>query len=475
MLWPRQNAGRVGHLLAPARLKVKSLIEQIRDGVQGDVCDGNAAPFYARDFGRQVYALPQIVVKATCEADIRHCLQVANARRIPITVRGGGHSSNGQSLCENGILIVNLAEKAQYKLLDNDRVGVSARTSWGQLEKELNHHGRAFPVHTDYLNLSVGGTLSVGGIGVRSLVHGMQIDQVEKLRLILPDGSVCWCSPEENADLFRFSLTGLGQVGIIETAVLRTIPYRKQSRIYMYGHRNLISLAESIAWMQERERPLPDFFHAVRMHGQVTSVFGLDDGNNSNEKWQPEEYPEFFLGVWPVADFPFWSHAIQEEWLQEQPNHMRLWSDYFFDFAGFVGFLAYLDTLVRDRTLSPYIWAIYILVIRSTETSSKFPFSPAAFQTVSPFVYSVGVYCTVPETDMEGKAVAQDICVRTQEKALSLHGRPYLHGSYLLNRESLLALYGRHYETFLALKRQVDPNSLLNANISLHKTSMFQV
>lgn len=447
---------------------MKSLIEQIRNGVQGEVCDGNAAPFYARDFGRQRYVLPQVVVKATCEADIRHCLQVANARRIPITIRGGGHSSNGQSLCENGILIVNLTERAQYKLLDNDRVEVSARTSWGHLERELNHHGRAFPVHTDYLNLSVGGTLSVGGIGVRSLVHGLQIDQVEKLRVILPDGSVRWCSPEENADLFRFSLAGLGQVGIIETAVLRTTPYRKQSRIYMYGHRNLTALAESISWIQAMKRPLPDFFHAVRMHGQVTSVFGLDNDDKSQERWQPEVYPEFLLGAQPIADFPFWSHAIQEQWLQEQPNHMRLWSDYFFDFEGFAGFVAYLDTLVRDRTFSPYIWALYVLVIRSTETNSKFPFSPAAFQTAQPFVYSVGVYCAVPETDMEGKAVVQDVCARTQEKAFALHGRPYLHGSYHLNNESLLTQYGREYETFLALKNQVDPNNLLNRNSPLH-------
>ncbi|MBX3060310.1 MAG: FAD-binding oxidoreductase [Anaerolineae bacterium] len=451
---------------------MKSLSEQIRDGVQGEVCDGSAAPFYARDFGRQAYTLPQVVVKATCEADIRHCLQVANSQRIPITVRGGGHSSNGQSLCENGILIVNLAEQAQYKLLDDHRVEVSARTLWGQLEIALNRHGRAFPIHTDYLNLSVGGTLSVGGIGVRSLVHGLQIDQVEKLRLILPDGSVRWCSPEENANLFRFSLAGLGQVGIIETAVLRTIPYRKQSRIYMYGHRNLTALAESIAWMQERKRPLPDFFHAVRMHGQVTSVFGLDDDDKSQEKWKPEAYPEFLLGVQPVADFPFWSHAIQEQWLQEQPNHMRIWSDYFFDFEGFVDFLAFLDTLVRDRRVSPYIWAIYVLMIRSTEESGQFPFSPAAFQPAPPLVYSVGVYGSVSEIDMEGKAMTKDICPRIQEKAFALHGRPYLHGSYQLNRESLLALYGREYETFLALKRQVDPSSLLNANIHLHRAGL---
>lgn len=394
---------------------------------------------------------------------------MANARRIPVTVRGGGHSSNGQSLCENGILIVNLAEQAQYKRLDDYRVEVSARTRWGQLEKELNDHGRAFPVHTDYLNLSVGGTLSVGGIGVRSLVHGMQIDQVEKLRLILPDGSARWCSPEENADLFRFSLAGLGQVGVIETAVLRTIPYRKQSRIYIYGHRNLAALAESIVWMQAMKRPLPDFFQAVRMRGQVTSVFGLDDDDKSHEKWHPEAYPEFQLGMRPVADFPFWSHAIQGQWLQEQPTHMRLWSDYFFDFEGFVGFLAYLDTLVRDRSLSPYIWAIYVLVIRTTETSGRFPLSPAALPAATPFFYSVGVYCTVSETDLEGKSMAQDICARTQEKAFAFHGRPYLHGFYQLNREALLALYGRAYETLLALKDQVDPCYLLNANTSFHK------
>ena len=36
---------------------------------------------------------------------------------------------------------------------------------------------------------SSGGTLSVGGYGVDSIVRGAQVDQVTRLRLILPDGT----------------------------------------------------------------------------------------------------------------------------------------------------------------------------------------------------------------------------------------------------------------------------------------------
>src|SRR5512140_2151292 len=181
---------------------------------------------YSFDFGRTVQKMPVAVVKAVCEEDLVHTLRVARERGVPVSVRGAGHSCRAQSLCEGGIVIDNSGGEPHVVVEEDGRVTVTTRTRWGELEAALNLAGRTAPVLTDHMATAVGGTLSVAGYGARSLQYGAHLDQVERLRLILPDGSVRWCSEQENAELFQYALGGFGQVGIIEQVVMRTLPYR---------------------------------------------------------------------------------------------------------------------------------------------------------------------------------------------------------------------------------------------------------
>ena len=74
---------------------------------------------------------------------------------------------------------------------------------------------------TNYLGLSVGGTLAVGGIGGTSSRRGMQTDQVVALDVVTGEGRELKCSRELNADLFDAIRGGLAQCGIITRATLR--------------------------------------------------------------------------------------------------------------------------------------------------------------------------------------------------------------------------------------------------------------
>jgi FAD/FMN-containing dehydrogenase len=56
------------------------------------------------------------------------------------------------------------------------------------------------PVFTDYLELSVGGTLSAGGIGGTSPRFGGQVDNVAELEVVTGAGERMVCSPHQRAD-----------------------------------------------------------------------------------------------------------------------------------------------------------------------------------------------------------------------------------------------------------------------------------
>ncbi len=116
--------------------------------------------------------------------------------------------------------------------LDRASVWVEAGVTWKELLDETLKHGLMPPVLTDYLSLSVGGTLSVGGIGARSFQYGIQTDNVLELEVVTGKGEIKICSPKENQDLFNSCRAGLGQFGVIAKALIPLIKAPSSLRWY---------------------------------------------------------------------------------------------------------------------------------------------------------------------------------------------------------------------------------------------------
>jgi FAD/FMN-containing dehydrogenase len=75
-------------------------------------------------------------------------------------------------------------------------------------------------VLTEYLELSVGGTIVVGGVGGTTWRYGVQSDNVLELEVVTGEGRVLTCSARDNTQLFNAMRAGLGQVGIVTRATL---------------------------------------------------------------------------------------------------------------------------------------------------------------------------------------------------------------------------------------------------------------
>lgn len=100
-------------------------------------------------------------------------------------------------------------------------------------------------VATGGADLSVGGALSVGGIGATTHRYGMQTDNVRELDVVTGDGEILTCSPEMNSDLFNSVRAGLGQFGIITSATLALVPAPDRARMYVPSYPDLESLSPS--------------------------------------------------------------------------------------------------------------------------------------------------------------------------------------------------------------------------------------
>ncbi|MGW4525009.1 FAD-binding protein [Amycolatopsis sp. NPDC004378] len=193
------------------------------------VTDPASTAFAAADFGGIINHPPLAVLHAGSSADIEIVLPVAAAHDIPVVARGRGHSSLGQAQALDG-LVIDLTALADVQDLTEDQVTVDAGTTWNSLLARTLQHGLTPRVLTDYLGTSVGGTLSVGGIGGTSHRYGVQTDNVLALDVVTADGALRHCSPTELSDLFHAVRGGFGQCGIIVRATLPLIPAPERVR-----------------------------------------------------------------------------------------------------------------------------------------------------------------------------------------------------------------------------------------------------
>ncbi|WP_309112200.1 FAD-binding protein [Saccharothrix sp.] len=195
----------------------------------------------AQDFGRVVHHRPLAVLHAASRHDVAAVQRFAQTHDLTVVPRAQGHSTHGQAQAPGGI-VLNLNHLDTVHHVSPDRMVVDAGATWSKVVTAALAHGATPPVLTDYLELSVGGTLSVGGLGGASHRRGAQTDNVLELDVITPDGTLRTCSPALHPDLFDAVRAGYGRHGVIVQAALRLVPAPTHARTYRLRYRHLPDL-----------------------------------------------------------------------------------------------------------------------------------------------------------------------------------------------------------------------------------------
>lgn len=464
--------------MSPSQLRRgahSSLAAELRRVVAGKVHEGESATApWTRDFGRALSRTPGAVVEATGERDVAAVLRLAARLGVEVTLRGAGHSCHGQTLSDGGILIVASRPGLEApRLLNGNKAEVSARLSWRQVERALHRERREVPVLADYLDLSVGGTLSVGGYGVDSVACGALTDQVERLRLLLPDGRARWCSAREHGELFRASLAGLGQVGVIEKAVIRTRPRRRWTTLFTYEHSDLAAMVDSFQWLTQGEDPTgasgdqgPEIFKALQARGRCVSTYGVAarGPGEALAATPPDTLDRRPHRRLVIPGYRAWRSLAVSLWLARFGRCRRLWSDYVFELPALRAFVAELAELQRRDAFAGCLESLYFLGIRTPSDRLRAPLEAAA-ACKGPVAFGVGLYCMVPPDDEPAHLAVRRAFDHCLERCAALGGRPYLYGTHQLDAAAMHEIYGSDYARLQELKREFDPLGILQPDI----------
>jgi cytokinin dehydrogenase len=422
--------------------------------LDGTLClDDAALDGASGDFGRLVQERPLAVLKPGSVHDIRRILRFAGQHRLRVAVRGRAHSVYGQALIEHGI-VIDMSTLATVHHVGKDRAVVDAGCSWSDVLNATLLDGLTPPVLPDYLGLSVGGTLSIGGISPTTFQYGAQIDNVIRLQVVTGEGRILWCSATERRDLFETTLAGQGQCAIVVRAVVRLIPAPASVRVFSLRYADVATaLADAERLTDERRFSGVVLFSAPTANGLV-----------------------FILVATCYYSFPdVPDHGTLLDGLQHVPGGVQI-SD-----------LAYLQYADRVRGPFPALPhpALSLIVPGSTGTAfieralaRLTPDDLGAFNTIQIFSWPTSAFSRplfrVPdERRCLGFAILRFATTPAmQEQMLAgnrtlydenqrLGGTIYPFSAVPLSADDWRTHYGRQWKPLLAAKRHFDPENLL--------------
>jgi cytokinin dehydrogenase len=203
--------------------------------------DQQARGAAAGDFGHLVRRAPEGVLLPASDEDVAATVRWAAAEGRRFAAQGNRHSVFGRAQAPDGIVADLRRLRAVHDLRD-DRVLVDAGATWREVLAATLPRGLAPPVLPDYLDLSVGGTLVVGGVGSRTWRSGVVSDNLLELRVVTGRGERVGCSPGRNPRLFDAVRAGLGQVAVVTGATLPLVPAPRMVRRFLLRYPDLATM-----------------------------------------------------------------------------------------------------------------------------------------------------------------------------------------------------------------------------------------
>ncbi|MGC4091459.1 MAG: FAD-binding protein [Polyangiaceae bacterium] len=386
---------------------------------------------------------------------------------IRVAARGQGHTTFGQSQVGGG-LVIDMASINQIHSIHPGRANVGAGLKWSELVSVTIPQGQKPPVLTGYLGLSVGGTLSVGGISSNNR-GGAQVDNVLELDVVTGSGDLLTCSRARNRDLFEMALAGLGQCGIITRAVVKLVEAPPMVRVYTLNYGDLGAFFGDLREVLERDE-IPSAYN-----------FGVPDGAGGwvyqltmSQPFDPASPPDdaellrdlsLPVGAAQIVDVPALPYALQVDTVIDFFRQIGMWD----------GVLhPWFDMFLPDRTVESYVGDVM-----STLTPEDV--GPTGFLLLFPllrrnldrpllrvpscdkwiYLFDILTAAPVPGPDpaFQARMVARNRALF--EKARRAGGTRYPIGTLPFSHHDWSLHYGEQWPRLKRMKRHFDPQGIL--------------
>ncbi|HEU4758975.1 MAG TPA: FAD-binding oxidoreductase [Dehalococcoidia bacterium] len=176
-----------------------------------------------RVFNGMIDHRPGLIAQPLDAQDVQHCVKFAREHDLLVSIKGGGHSVQGYSVCDDGLMIDLVALKAITVDPRARTATAGGGVNWGEFDAATQEHGLAIPGGRMPTTGIAGLTLGSGS-GWLERKLGYTVDSMIGAEVVLANGEAVHASENENADLFWALRGGGGNFGIVTRFEYRLHP-----------------------------------------------------------------------------------------------------------------------------------------------------------------------------------------------------------------------------------------------------------
>jgi len=165
-------------------------------------------------FNRAFDLRPAVIVRCDGASDVARALDFAQGQKVPIAVRGGGHSRVGYGMCDGGV-VIDLSGMNRVEVDERKRV---AHAGAGALVRDLDGATQRFGLATTSggcPTVGIAGLTLGGGEGRLMDKYGAACDNLISAQLVTVDGRQVEANRESNTDLFWAIRGGGGNFAVV--------------------------------------------------------------------------------------------------------------------------------------------------------------------------------------------------------------------------------------------------------------------
>lgn len=408
------------------------------------------------------------------------CRTVLSESSGPILTRGLGRSYGDSAVLSDGPVMLGTGLN---RMLSFDKttglLHTEAGASLGEIINAVLPHGWFLPTTPGTKYVTVGGAIAADVHGKNHHADGTFGTWVREFTLLLADGSLRRCTPEENTPLFWATIGGMGLTGHIADVLIqmKSCP----SAYYQVSYRRAGNLGAILELLESTGDQYPysvgwiDCLASGSRLGRSVLMLGQDAELDALSPTQREEpfrlagpprksvpfpFPSFALNAWSVRAFNelyYARHGNREEVAHYDtyfyPLDSILHWNRIYGRRGFVQYQALFPPHTAEEglrlvleTLGRYGLASFLAVIKRSG-----PANPAPLSYLSEG-YTLAL--DIPNTGDRLLKMTRELDAILLER----DGRLYLAKDSLMDAATFAAMYPRKDE-FLAIKRDVDPNN----------------
>ncbi len=186
---------------------------------------------YRGGFNRRVSSHPKGIGICTNTEEVAAAVKYARTKSLRVAVRSGGHSFEGFSSNNDG-LVVNLSAMNSVEILQGNTVKIEPGCTLSKLYDTLLPRGKLVPGGSCG-GVGVGGLALGGGYGFFARKYGLTCDNLKDLTLVDGSGEV-HSSKSDPELLWACRGGGTGGLGIVTEMVFETHPVPKSFHSYRF-------------------------------------------------------------------------------------------------------------------------------------------------------------------------------------------------------------------------------------------------